>query len=91
MYNLFLILQLISTLEHLADTEDTTPGMLDDRKSDTLTPKVSQKSPKRSARSSARTEAKSTARRSPSPKGKKTRYNQEIKNVFSKLSYYLDG
>ncbi|VDI06207.1 Hypothetical predicted protein [Mytilus galloprovincialis] len=71
---------LISTLEHLADTEDTTPGMLDDRKSETLTPKVSQKSPKRSARSSARTEAKSTARRSPSPKGKKTS-SQELARI----------
>ncbi|XP_063430132.1 uncharacterized protein LOC134712479 isoform X1 [Mytilus trossulus] len=71
---------LISTLEHLADTEDTTPGMLDDRKSETLTPKVSQKSPKRSARSSARTEAKSTTRRSPSPKGKKTS-SQELARI----------
>ncbi|XP_052090443.1 uncharacterized protein LOC127727068 isoform X2 [Mytilus californianus] len=71
---------LISTLEHLADTEDTTPGMIDDRKSETLTPKVSQKSPKRSARSSARTEAKSTARRSLSPKGKKTS-SQEIARI----------
>jgi hypothetical protein len=44
---------LIRTLEHLADTEGDIPTLEEDKKSDTLTPKVSQKSPKRSARTNS--------------------------------------
>lgn len=51
----------------MAEVEDTGPLVADDRKSETLTPKKSQRSPKRSARSTARSTGKSTSRGSSSP------------------------